>query len=117
MNHHGKNPIAIVETNCSLFLMPFINALELAGLWVLKSFDFKKGPTQLMHCTCSTNCDNQCTCELAVLLVYPKVGNPITLVLDGQEGRTSIFITSEMENQYPTPLTRIIEGAVEKTSL
>jgi hypothetical protein len=117
MNHQGKKPIAIVETQCSFFLTPFINALEQAGFWVLQSFDFKKSQAQPEYCTCTANYDCQCACELAVLLVYPKVGNPVTLVLDGREGKTSIFVTEEMEYQHPTLLTRIIEGAVEKSSI
>ena len=117
MNHDGKKPIAIVESQCSFIISPLMNALEQAGLWVLRSFEFKNNQTQLMHCHCAANCDSQCECELVVLLVYPKVGNPVTLILDGREGKTYVFISEEKEYQFPTPLTRLITKAVEESAM
>ncbi|MDP2964625.1 MAG: hypothetical protein Q8N39_01155 [Pelolinea sp.] len=116
MNHQGNKPLAIIEIQCSFFRTLLINALEKAGLWVLQSFDLKSSRALQEDCSCVNHGTSQCTCELVVLLVYPKVGNPVTLVLDGKEGMTFIFITDETENQYPTPLIKIIEGAIQKVS-
>jgi hypothetical protein len=114
MNHQSKKPFAIIEVQCSLFRTPFINALEKAGLWVLQSFDLKSSRALPEDCQCANRCDSQCTCDLVVLLVYPIVGNPITLVLDGRDKKTFIFITDETENQQPTPLTKVVEAAIQK---
>lgn len=116
MNHQGKKPLAIIEIQCSFFRMPLINALEKAGLWVFQSFDLKSSRALQEDFLCANHGNSQCTCELVILLVYPKVGNPITLVLDGRDGKTLIFVTNETENQHPTPLTKIIEAAIQKVS-
>ena len=116
MNHQGKKPLAIIKVQCSFFRAPLINALEKAGLWVFQSFDLKSSQALQQDCSCANHGNSQCTCELVVLLVYPKVGNPITLVLDGMDGKTLIFVAYETENQYPTPLVKIVEGAIQKVS-
>lgn len=116
MNHQGKKPLAIIEIQCSFLRTPLTNALEKAGLWVLQSFDLKSSQALQENCSCASHITHECTCELVVLLVYPKVGNPATLVLDGREGITYIFITDETNNQYQTPLIKIIEGAIKKAS-
>jgi hypothetical protein len=116
MNHQGKKPLAIIGTQCSFLRTPLTNALEGEGLWVLQSFDLKSSQALIENCNCAIHLNRECTCELVVLLVYPKVGNPVTLTLDGLDGKTYIFVTGESENQYPTPLIKIIEIAIQKAT-
>ena len=116
MNHQGKKPLAIIGTQCSFLRTLLTNALEKAGLWVVQSFNMKISLGLQENCCCSTLYANECTCELVVLLVYPKIGNPATLVLDGREGKTFIFVTDETESQYSTPLIKIIESAIQKAT-
>lgn len=116
MNHQGRKPLRVVDVQCSKFVGPLKKAFTDAGLWSFQSFDLQS--TRALHedCTCEYHGTSQCTCELVVLLVYRALGDPITLVLDGRDEKTYVFI---VEDRGPSirPATReMIERIILQTS-
>lgn len=95
MNHQGKKPLHVVDIQCSKFVGPLKKAFTDAGLGSFQSFDLQS--TRALHdnCPCEYHGTSQCTCELVVLLVYRALGDPITLVLDGRDDQTYIFIVDD----------------------
>lgn len=114
MNYLGKKPLAIIETRCSQFVAPFKKALENAGLWIFQSFDLQSMQIMPEGCTCPNHGTNQCTCELIVLLVYQNFGSPISLILDGRDEKTYVYIADDMQNVNKSSLNRSIELAIQK---
>ena len=116
MNHQGRKPLSVVDVQCSKFVGPLKTAFSEAGLWSFQSFDLQS--TRALHedCTCEYHGTSQCTCELVVLLVYRALGDPITLVLDGRDGQTFVFIVEE-KGPSIRPATRdMIERIILQTS-
>jgi hypothetical protein len=116
MNHQGKKPLQIVDIQCSKFVGPLKQAFSDAGLWSFQSFDLQS--TRALHdnCTCEYHGTSQCTCELVVLLVYRALGDPITLVLDGRDERTYIFLIDEKGPSVRPATREMIERIINQTA-
>ena len=117
MNHHGRQPLRVVDLRCSTFVEPLKKAFSDAGLWSFQSFDLQS--TRALHegCTCEYHGTNQCTCELVVLLVYRALGDPITLVLDGRDEKTYIFIVDDKGPSVRPATREMIERIISQTAL
>jgi hypothetical protein len=113
MIHQGKKPLAIIDTQCAQFVEPLKSALAEADLTAFQSFDLQS--TRALHegCTCPHHGTSQCTCELVVLLVYAPASDPVSLVLDGRDGQTYIFISDDAGAPANLVLSAAIERAVK----
>jgi len=116
MNHQGKKPIQIVEIQCSKFVGPLKQAFTDAGLWSFQSFDLQSTRTIHEGCTCPYHGTGHCTCELVVLLVYRSLGEPITLILDGRDAQTYIFVVEEKGPAMPPAAREMIERIISQTA-
>jgi hypothetical protein len=58
------------------------------GLQVVRSFDLQTARSTHTNCTCPHHGTAECDCQLVVLLVYEKQGEPLTLVAHSQNGHT-----------------------------
>ncbi|MHB0924024.1 MAG: hypothetical protein ACYC3H_08685 [Bellilinea sp.] len=116
MNHQGKKPLQIVDIQCSKFVGPLKQAFTDAGLWSFQSFDLQS--TRALHdnCTCEYHGTSLCTCQLIVLLIYRALGDPITLVLDGRDEQTYIFIVEEKGPSVRPATREMIERIISKTA-
>jgi hypothetical protein len=52
---------------------------------------------------------------LVVLLVYGPVGEPVSLVLDGRDGQTQLFIVNDAAGNADGSTVEMIERALKKT--
>lgn len=95
MDYLGKKPLMVINAQCSQLAGPLKETIDEAGLWAFQSFDLRT--TRAVHdgCTCPNHGTSECTCELIVLLVYRALGNPISLILDGRDGMTYVFLNDE----------------------
>ena len=116
MNHQGKKPLKVIDIQCARFVEPLKQAFTDAGLWVFQSFDLRS--TRALHegCTCAYHGTSQCTCELVVLLVYRALGDPITLVLDGRDEQTYIFINDERGTSVRPATMEMIERIINQAA-
>ena len=116
MNIEGKNPLLVIDADCSQFIEPLKKELSDAGLWAVQSFDLRS--TRALHegCTCPNHGTSQCTCELVVLLVYRPVGGPVTLTLDGRDGKTFVFVTDETSKTQRSSTIELIEKAIRESA-
>jgi hypothetical protein len=113
MIHQGKKPLGIIDARCAQFVEPLKNALAEADLSAFQSFDLQS--TRALHegCTCPHHGTSQCSCELVVLLVYGPAAEPVSLVLDGRDGQTYIFIVDDTGIDARSPIYAAIERAVQ----
>jgi len=118
MNHQGKKPFLKVEAYCSQYVVPLKKELEAEGFVVFQSFDLQS--TRVIHetCSCPRHGSEKCTCELVVFLLYRPIGGPITLILDGCDGFTNIYLNVVSENALRSGSIGAIEKAIwDVTSL
>ena len=58
------------------------------GLQVVRSFDLQTARSTHTNCTCPNHGTAECDCQMVVLLVYDKQGEPLTLMAHSQDGNT-----------------------------
>ena len=78
------------------------------GLQVVRSFDLQAARSIHTNCTCPNHGTTECDCQLVVLLVYSKQGEPLTLVAHSQDGHT-YFELVDTPQQRPQ---RLLKAAV-----
>lgn len=78
------------------------------GFQVVRSFDLQTARSTHTDCTCPNHGTKKCDCQMVVLLVYGKQGEPLTLVAHSQDGRT-YFELVDTPQQRPE---RVLKSAV-----
>lgn len=78
------------------------------GLQVVRSFDLQTARSTHTNCTCPNHGTTNCDCQMVVLLVYGKQGEPLTLVAHSQDGQTH-FELVDTPQQRPQ---RVLKTAV-----
>lgn len=72
------------------------------GFRVVQTFDLRDARLAHPDCPCPHHGTEACTCQMVVLLVYRKRGEPVTVVIHGQDDRTWLSVagsTGKRSNQ------------------
>jgi hypothetical protein len=62
-------PSVIIQADCNQVISLITQELSSAGFTVIESFDFQSARSAHNGCACPHHGTEQCTCQLAVLLV------------------------------------------------
>lgn len=82
-------PLLIVNQDCDSVAAYVTTVLRSSGYTVLESFDFQSALAAHDDCDCMPS---SCTCQMVVLLVYPRKGQPVSLVFDSNDLQTTVFL-------------------------
>jgi hypothetical protein len=99
-----------IQHSCDEVVAGLTQTLTQHGLGVTRSFDLHSARVAYANCTCPHHGTALCDCQLVVLLVYEQGGGPITLLVHGRDGQTSVsladggLITVESERLEATIL-------------
>jgi hypothetical protein len=76
-------------------------AHELAhnGLGIHRSFDLHSARAAHDNCACPHHGTALCDCQLVVLLVYGQDNRPVTLLVHGRDGQTSVQVADDHGNE------------------
>ena len=66
--------------------------LSKVGLQVEQTFDLQVARSSHVGCPCPHHGTDQCNCQMVVLLVRSESGEPLTLILHGNDGQTNLSI-------------------------
>jgi hypothetical protein len=88
----GKQPILVLNQNCSCTVTHVTDQLNAAGYSVVRSFDLFSALAR----------SSKCICKIVFLLVYGQDGPPSTLILDGNDLSTSVFLENDAERSSRT---------------
>jgi hypothetical protein len=66
----------------------------MAGFQVNQSFDLREAMASQPSCTCPYHGAQDCTCQLAILLVYEKKALPVTLLIHGNHDSGEITLVN-----------------------
>jgi hypothetical protein len=64
------------------------------GLQIEQTFDLQIARLSHAGCSCPYHGTDQCSCQMVVLLVRGEINDPLTLVLHGNDGQTSLSIVN-----------------------
>jgi hypothetical protein len=99
---HGALPLIVIDKNCNQVIAEISRLLTGSGFTVVESFDLQDARASHSGCTCPHHGTNQCTCQLAILLVYGEDAMPVSLMIHGNDERTELSI-NETPGQIITP--------------
>lgn len=109
----GTQPLLVLQQDCDSVVKYVIAALKSSGYTVLESFDLHSAMAAHDVCDCTPN---SCTCQMVVLLVYPRKGLPISLVFDSNDLQTAVFLTNSVNrpnhSKWVGKLTHLLPAAV-----
>lgn len=94
----GRKIILDVDQNCEITASQVMQVLISAGYYVIQSFDLHSAIETHLQCLCP---DNTCTCQMIVLLVYPKNCSPASLILDNTGLNTTISLALDASQSIP----------------
>ncbi|HSM72353.1 MAG TPA: hypothetical protein VK851_12485 [Anaerolineales bacterium] len=81
-------PFLSLDQTCDKTQAWAVQELTGAGLRVVQTFDLNVARLAHPDCTCPNHGTEVCNCQMIVLLVYQKKGDPVTLVIHGQESKS-----------------------------
>lgn len=102
-------PFLALDQKCEQVQVSVNQQLANAGFHVVQTFDLQVARLAHPDCSCPHHGTDDCNCQLVVLLIYPKKGDPVTLVIHGQDGRTWLSLanpTGQRSNQHLEMLVR-----------
>ena len=100
-----------IDRPCNEVRSAVRQALALAGLRSLETFDLQAARLRTSDCLCPRHGLARCNCQMVVLLVYGASVSPATLILHGSDGRTWLSMPDESA-QPPGALTIAVQQAL-----
>ncbi len=70
-----------------------------AGFRIVQTFDLQAARVSHSECSCPHHGTEECTCQMVILLVYGRRGDPATLIIHGQDGKTWLSLATPGETQ------------------
>ena len=80
-------PLLVLDQTCEQVLVWINGKLSDANFRIVKTFDLHVARLAHPDCPCPHHGTDGCNCQMIVLLVYGKQGDPATLVIHGQDGK------------------------------
>ena len=102
-------PFLALDQTCEQVQVWVNQQLTDAGFRVVQTFDLQVARLAHPDCPCPHHGTNNCNCQMVVLLVYQKRGDPVTLVIHGQDNRSWLSLanpTGQRSNQHLEMLVR-----------
>lgn len=89
-----------------------LDRLSADGLRVMRSFDLQAARSAHVDCTCPHHGDEECDCQLVVLLVYEDQGSPLTLVAHSKDNKTHFALVDHpdgvQEGELKNKILRVL---------
>lgn len=108
----GKAPMMILYQDCDQVVRQLKQILTSAGFLVIQTFDLESALVSITGYCCPDHGIDLCSHRLVVLLVYPRKGVPVTLMLHGSDGRTCISVVNEVTQRADHSLADAIAVAL-----
>jgi hypothetical protein len=96
----NMSPFLTLSWTCEQTLPWVTQQLHQAGMRSVQTFDLHTARAASHDCECPHHGTDQCDCQMVVLLVYGKVEEPVTLILHGNDGTTSLSIVAPIKPNH-----------------
>jgi hypothetical protein len=94
--------LLFLQRPCDEVAAELAQTLAQNGYGVNRSFDLHSARTAHAHCDCPHHGTALCDCQYVVLLVYEAGGEPITVLVHGRDGQTTIALADVGSITSPT---------------
>lgn len=111
--NQGTLPWMVFNNNCNQVIDQVTQLLTGSGFSVVESFDLQVARAGHASCTCPHHGTDRCSCQLAILLVYGIEGNPIALMIHGNDVRTELSIVETPGQAVDPVMKKSISAALE----
>lgn len=105
-------PFLVLDQTCGQVQVWADQQLTSAGFRVVQTFDLQVARLAHPDCTCPNHGTEECNCQMVVLLIYKKKGDPLTLVIHGQEGKSWLSLASPDRRHISQRLETAIQRAL-----
>lgn len=106
------SPFCILNCSCDEALAWTKTQLSQAGLRVLQTFDSNTTRHALTDYLCPHHGTSGCDCQMVILLIYGMTNEPITLILQSNDGKTWFSLESNSWQQVDPIMCTSIEQAL-----
>ncbi len=107
------NSLLLLNCSCDAALRWTKEHLAQAGLRTMQTFDLQSVRHAPGDCSCPHHGTAECDCQMAVLLVYGERGEPVTLILHGNDGQTWLSTADEPNQRVDPTLLAEIKHALD----
>jgi hypothetical protein len=90
--NQGALPLMVLYKNCNLVIDEISRLLTNSGFSVVESFDLQVARASHSGCVCPHHGTDQCTCQMAILLVYGEDTMPVSLMVHGNDEKTELTL-------------------------
>ena len=101
-----------IDLPCDEALQLTKRLLVNAGLRPVQTFDLNAARSLQHVCSCPNHGTDDCDCQMVVLLVYGKQGDPATLVIHGQDGRSWVSLAGPVGKRFNQHLEVVVRRAL-----
>jgi hypothetical protein len=110
---NDNTPFLMLDQPCDKAVEWVLERVSYAGLSVLRTFDLREArPTQAI-CLCPHHANDQCDCQMVVLLVYHYGHRPLTMIAHGYSSQTWFSMVDTPQQRADPHLEAIIRRLVQ----
>lgn len=106
-------PFLVIDQTCEQVQAWVNQQLANADLRVVQTFDLQVARLAHPDCSCPNHGTDECNCQLIILLIYQRKGDPAALVIHGQEGKSWLSLVAQSERHTKRRLETAIQRALK----
>lgn len=98
----------MLDQDCRLITDRVMQATAAAGMQTFRSFDLDAARSSGQGFCCPIHGESACSCQLVILLILGREQGPLTIILEGRDAQTWIYLDSgpgDPEEQVDPALT------------
>lgn len=108
------SPFLTLNCACNEAMQRSSQSLMQIGMRVMQTFDLHAARHALEDCPCPHHGTSECDCQMIVLLIYGGAVEPVTLILHGNDGKTSLTMIDTPGQKIDPILQSAIKDALEE---
>jgi len=109
------SPFCTLDCPCDEALAWTKAQLSQAGLRVLQTFNLNNARHALSDDWCPRHVTGECDCQIVILLIYGITNEPVTLILQGNDGKTWVSFENNSLHRVDPMMCSPIEQALRPT--
>ncbi len=107
--NNGALPLMVFQSDCNRVIHQVTQLLASKGFLVLESFNLQNAKAAAYSvCPCPHHGTDQCSCQMAVILVYAEDVDPVTLTIHGNDQQTEL----DIDNTPGNLSSRLLKNAI-----
>lgn len=87
----GRSPLFTVNQDCLAVADRVVAEVEAAGMETRRTFDLAAVRSANPGFCCPVHAGSPCTCQFVILLVTPRSGDSLTLILEGRDDQAWVY--------------------------